>query len=273
MLKLMYITNKPEVAKIAEETGVDRIFVDLEVIGKKERQGGMNTVQSTHTLRDVAIIKQALSRSELLVRANPIHSGSEKEIDTLVRYGADIVMLPYFKSANEVIHFLDYVDGRAQTCLLVETPEAVAKMDGILALDGIDEVHIGLNDLHLAYHKKFMFELLTDGTVESLRDKILAKGIPYGFGGIARIGKGELPAEAIIKEHYRLDSTRAILSRSFCNTDLITDLGEVREIFSAGMAKIRSLEEEIGMYKNYFIENRENVEMIVSMIAERQTIN
>ena len=37
-LKLMYITNRPDVAKIAEENGVDRIFVDMEYIGKAERQ-------------------------------------------------------------------------------------------------------------------------------------------------------------------------------------------------------------------------------------------
>lgn len=39
MLKLMYITNQSDVAKIADENGVDRIFIDLEKIGKKERQG------------------------------------------------------------------------------------------------------------------------------------------------------------------------------------------------------------------------------------------
>lgn len=52
-LKLMYITNRPEIAQIAETAGVDRIFVDLEYIGKAERQGGMDTVQSHHTLEDV----------------------------------------------------------------------------------------------------------------------------------------------------------------------------------------------------------------------------
>ena len=31
-LKLMYITNKPEIAQIAESSGVDRIFVDMEYI-------------------------------------------------------------------------------------------------------------------------------------------------------------------------------------------------------------------------------------------------
>ena len=36
-LKLMYITNRPEVAVIAEQYGVDRIFVDMEYIGKADR--------------------------------------------------------------------------------------------------------------------------------------------------------------------------------------------------------------------------------------------
>ena len=40
----MYITNDENVAKIADTHGVDRIFVDLEQIGKQERQGGMDTV-------------------------------------------------------------------------------------------------------------------------------------------------------------------------------------------------------------------------------------
>ena len=47
MLKLMYITNDPAVSEIAADAGVDRIFIDMEVLGKAERQGGMDTVQST----------------------------------------------------------------------------------------------------------------------------------------------------------------------------------------------------------------------------------
>ena len=49
-LKLMYITNNPTVAKIAECTGVDRIFVDMEYIGKEKRQAGLDTVKSRHTI-------------------------------------------------------------------------------------------------------------------------------------------------------------------------------------------------------------------------------
>ena len=63
MLKLMYITNDPEIASIAENAGVDRIFVDMEYIGKSDRQGGMDTVQSFHTVEDVKRIRKAIKKS------------------------------------------------------------------------------------------------------------------------------------------------------------------------------------------------------------------
>ena len=63
MLKLMYITNRPEVARIAEQAGVDWIFVDMEFIGKDVRQGGLDTVQNHHTVEDVRRIKQAVTNA------------------------------------------------------------------------------------------------------------------------------------------------------------------------------------------------------------------
>ncbi len=275
MLNLMYITNDPAVARIAEASGVDRIWVDMEFIGKAARQGGMDTVQLHHTIDDIRTIRAAVTRSEVLVRVNPIHEAtadygdSAWEIPAAIDAGADVVMLPFFKTAAEVETFLRLVNGRAKTMLLVETPEAVEIIDEILALDGIDEVHIGLNDLSLGYGMKFMFELLTDGTVERLCGKFQARGIPYGFGGIAALGKGMLPAERVIREHYRLGSTRAILSRSFCNTSIVTDLGQIDRIFRTGMAEIRALEAECAAHAPedaYFTENRHQVELAVKVI-------
>lgn len=242
MLKLMYITNDPQTALIAEAAGVDRIFVDLETVGKELRQGGMNTVQSHHTLNDVRTIRKVLSKSKLLVRVNQIYSGSEQEIDEAIRSGADILMLPYFKRAEQVRTFLRFVDGRTKNILLFETPEAVENMDEILVLDGIDECFIGLNDLHLGYHRKFMFELLADGTVETLCHRFADAGKPYGFGGIARVGAGTLPAEHILGEHVRLKSSAVILSRSFCNTTETTDYKEIDAIFRTEVPKIRDAE-------------------------------
>lgn len=247
-MKLMYITNKPEVAKIAEHAGVERIFIDMEYIGKAERQRGMDTVQNHHTTEDVRMIREVVSKSEVLVRVNPIHNqtelycGSEDEINGVIAAGADVVMLPYFKTAEEVREFIRMVAGRAKTILLLETPEAVDKLDEILSIQGIDEIHIGLNDLSLGYGRKFMFELLADGTIETLCNKIKQKEIPYGFGGIASLGNGLLKGEYVIKEHYRLGSIGAILSRSFCNLSKIEDLNIAREIFERGVKEIREYE-------------------------------
>ena len=163
-LKFMYITNDTDVALMAETCGVDRIFVDMEYIGKSDRQGGMNTVQNRHTVDDIKRLRAVLTRSQLMVRCNPIHgstasyTSSKEEIDAVVAAGADIIMLPYFKTADEVECFLRLVDGRAKTLLLFETPESVEAIDSILSLRGIDEVFVGLNDLSLGYGKKFMFE-------------------------------------------------------------------------------------------------------------------
>ena len=66
MLKLMYITNSPDVAKIAENAGVQRIFIDMEYIGKSVRQGGMDTVQSHHTDEDIRAIKSVLDRAKIM---------------------------------------------------------------------------------------------------------------------------------------------------------------------------------------------------------------
>jgi 2-keto-3-deoxy-L-rhamnonate aldolase RhmA len=99
--------------------------------------------------------------------------------------------------------------------LLVETPEAVDVIDDMLRIDGIDEMFIGLNDLSLGYGKRFMFELLADGTVDKLVHKFKQNGKQYGFGGLASLTGGLLPGRMVLQEHYRLGSTCAILSRSF----------------------------------------------------------
>jgi len=274
MLNLMYITNRPEIAQIAERAGVDWIFVDMEFIGKDARQGGLDTVQNHHTANDIRNIKQSVSSAKVLVRINPIHDklpyyqSSKDEVDEAIAAGADILMLPFFHSLQEVRDFVRYVDGRVKTCLLFETPESVVLIDEILEIQGIDMIHIGLNDLHLSLKKDFMFELLANGIVEKLATKIKAKGIPFGFGGIARLNSGMLPGSCVLKEHYRLGSSMVIVSRSFCNTDVITDLDEVRKLFNEGIAEIRQLETEAQAAIDYFTENKKQVDESVHKIVE-----
>lgn len=241
-LTVFYITNCPEVALIADKYGVDRVWIDLETRGKEKRQNNMNTVKSHHSMADIETIKPLLTQAEMLVRVNSWYEGSKKEIEDVITAGADIIMLPYWKATEEVKKFIEAVHGRCRTMLLLETKDAVDCIDEVLKMGGFDEIHIGLNDLHLSYSMTFMFEPLVDGTVEMLCNKFKNSGIPYGFGGIAKLGEGLLPAEKIIMEHYRLGSSRAILSRTFCDNTKIERIEEIDRVFKENMKALRAYE-------------------------------
>lgn len=271
-LSLMYITNNLLTAEIAQKAGVDRIWIDMEHIGKEDRQAGMNTVKSHHTIADIERLRPIITTSKLLVRVNPLHEAtkaycsSKEEIDDTVAAGADVIMLPMFRTSKEAAKFVEYVNGRAKVQLLLETAEAVKNIDDILLVEGLDEIHIGLNDLHLAYHKKFMFELLCDGTVSKLCRKLRGKGIKYGFGGIARVGHGILPAEYIIAEHYHVGSTAAILSRGFCDANLVNNSVEIEGIFINGIKNIRTKENEVSQYTEQ--QYMENLALVKDRVAK-----
>ncbi len=273
-LKLMYITNDDRVALIAEKYGVDRIWIDLETKGKELRQKNFDSVKSHHSIEDIKRISPLLTTSEMLVRINPWNEESTDEINAVIAAGAKRIMLPMWTSAEEVKKFLDAVDGRVKTTLLLETIGAEKSLDEVLKTDGVDEIHIGLNDLHIQYGLKFMFELLANGTVERICEKIKVAGKPYGFGGIARLGCGDVPAEVVMAEHYRLGSTRAIASRSFCDVAKVSGIEEVENIFSVEMKKFREYEKHVSEYtEEDFSKNRKNflqgVERVVKRISEK----
>ena len=264
-LNVFYITNNPKIALIAESAGVNRIWVDLETLGKEERQRGINSVKSHHSIEDIKVISPLLTKAEMLVRVNPWNVNSKTEIEKVIKAGAQIIMLPMWKTVGEVQNFLNAVAGRVKTTLLLETKEAEECLDEVLELNGIDEIHIGLNDLHLSYGLSFMFELLSNGTVERIVNKIKAKNIPYGFGGISHLGDGMIPAEMIIMEHYRLGSTRAILSRGFCNQTNPYD--EVKEQFTKNMNEFREFENNIDV--SMLEDNRKELVKRVNLIVEK----
>lgn len=274
-LELMYITNSPAVALVAEKNGVERVWIDLETLGKEERQKNINSVKSHHTIQDVETVANVLTKAECMVRINPWNEKSIEEIEKVISAGADRIMLPMWKSVAEADAFLNAVNTRVATTLLLETKEAAECLDAVVRHPLIDEIHIGLNDLHLSYGLTFMFELLSNGTVEKLCEKMKSAGVNYGFGGVARIGEGMLPAERIIMEHYRLGSARAILSRSFCNTEEITDIAEIEKVFSENMKILREYEKTMeSKSERDFSQNKstvaDDVARVVAKIKERR---
>lgn len=243
-MKYFLITNNTEIADASQKAGVDRIFVDLEILGKHVRQGHKDTVISRHSIADVARLRRVLTSAELLVRINPIHDDTASEVQRVVGDGADVVMLPYFRTLKEVDAFVSAVSGRAATSLLVETREAIAILPHILAEFPIDEIHLGLNDLHLSYGLTFLFEPLVNGIVDDAASLLRSLNVPFGIGGVGRPGSGRIAAESILHEYLRQGATRTILSRTFFQDSDVED-GPVDELLMARMAELRATEHHL----------------------------
>lgn len=266
---LMILAADPASAVDAQKAGVDRIFYDLEFIGKSERQHGRNTVKSNNRLEDIPAVRKMLTSSQLLVRTNPIHAYTKTEVDAAIEYGADILMLPMAMDQHDAEQYVEYVNGRAKVCIMIETAAALARLDKILAVPGVDELFIGLNDLHISMGLTFMFELLSGGLVEYIANKCNKAGMPFGFGGIARIGEGDLPSDFILGEHVRLGSSSVILSRTFkgivgvdANAHPI-NLGEE-------VLKVRKRIGEINAWtKDEFLENRKKIISAVDEVVAK----
>lgn len=215
MIELLQITNDPEFARRCDALAGMRMFVDLERNGKAERQAGRNTFISTHQLADVGRVKAVLRHSRLMVRVNPLHSGTQQEVDAVIGEGADLLLLPMFSSAWQLRKFAGIVGGRVPVVPLLETAGALESVGKWIATPGLAEVFVGLNDLHLSLGCSFMFEPLARGLVDGVAAAARAQGLQFGFGGIARLDEGLLPGRDVLAEHLRLGSRAVILSRTF----------------------------------------------------------
>jgi hypothetical protein len=216
-LELCFITADVELAVQAERAGVERVLVDLETIGKAERQQGQNLFHSTHTLNDVGRLRSVLRDTKLMVRTNPLHAESSNEVRDVLDAGADIVMLAMARSADDARSFVDLTRGRAAVSILVENVEALDDLPEIVCVAGVSEIHVGLNDLRLSLGLSLLFEPLSAGYIDRAARIVHDAGLRFGFGGVTSPRCSSLPigAERIIGEHVRLGSRLAWLGRSF----------------------------------------------------------
>jgi hypothetical protein len=238
MLELIQITNDPAFARRCDALDGFRLFVDLERLGKAERQAGRNTFISAHGIDDVGRVKQVLRRSKLMVRVNPLNDTTAAEVDAVVAQGADLLMLPMFTRPAELRDFAAIVAGRLPIVPLLETGAALECMDDWIATPGLAEVFVGLNDLHLSLGLRFMFEPLALGVVDRVAHAAQRQGLRFGFGGIARVDEGLLPGRDVLAEHLRLGSGSVILSRTFHR-------GEETDAFEDEVDRLRRAEKEL----------------------------
>lgn len=244
MLELIQITNDPVFARRCDALGGVRLWVDLERMGKAERQAGHNTFISTHELADVGRVKAALRNSSLMVRVNPLHAGSHQELEAVLAQGADMVMLPMFEDAVQLAAFCAMVNGRVPVVALLETAGALRTLDSWVGMPGLAEVYVGLNDLHLSLGLRFMFEPLASGELDRIGATARERGLKFGFGGIAKLDGGLLPGRDVLAEHIRLGSSCVILSRAFHEGPSSSFEDEVRKLRKAERGLRRRTAEE-----------------------------
>ena len=185
-MKYILFTNSTEIAVCAQNCGVSTIYVDLEILGKESRQANTSSLISYHSLEDISNLRPHISQANLGVRINPINPYIEAEINEVIERGADTLMLPMFRTVQEVEYCLRLIRDRCSLDLLVETPDALDILSE-LPFHHIRSIHFGINDLSLAYMLRPMFSVLFRPTLITSCEKLVQKNVQFGIGGIGSI--------------------------------------------------------------------------------------
>jgi len=233
---LTLLSRDPQWITAADQAGVERIGLDTERLGKTARQGHIAGARiSDHTLDDLAIVRPLVQHASVFVRLNPLHAGTQHEVERALHGGADSLMLPGFRTAGEVAQFVDLVRGRAEVMLLVETATAVARLHEILQVPGIDEIMVGLNDLHLEMRLSAPLEVASSELLEWIGRSVQRAGLRFGFGGVARPESDDLPvpSDLVLARYAQLNARAAWISRSFFQGGLTP------EQFPAALERLR----------------------------------
>ena len=210
-------TSDPVMAAAADAAGVDRVGIDLERLGKQERQRGLGTWISPHEEHQLEALAPVLSRALLFARLNPINPDSAREVESVLSRGAQVLMLPMVMQPREVEEVVRLVGSRATVVLLVEHVEALKRLREIVSVPGVEEVHIGLNDLALSLGMRNRWMCLAGEMITEAAATVHEANLRFGLGGIGRAGDNDLPvpADLIYAEYARTGASAAIISRSF----------------------------------------------------------
>ena len=217
-MKYFLFTNSPPLAKFFDSIDcVESIFVDLETLGKRDRQPNPQTFVSTHTPDDVSILRKVIKSSHLGVRINPVNPNTVNEINFLLNCGVDVIMLPYFHNLDEVNFVLEVINGKASLDLLVETPSSLLLVDKI-PLNHIRNLHFGLNDLSIAFKLNHIFSAYFNDQLIASASFLSSAQATFGFGGVGRVYSSPISSFNVLSRSYSLRGQRLILARSFTNS-------------------------------------------------------
>jgi HpcH/HpaI aldolase/citrate lyase family len=208
---LFLFTVDPAWGRDVVAAGAAGIVVDWERRGKERRQLGEGTQINADTAADLARMRAATD-GRLLCRINGSGPWTGGEVEEAIACGADEILLPMVRTAEEVDRTLDLVAGRCGLGILIETQDGVDRA-AELARRPLSRVYVGLNDLRIDRRSTSLFEPLVDGTVERVRAVV---DVPFGVAGLTLPGGGvPVPGTLLAAELVRLGVDFTFLRRSF----------------------------------------------------------
>jgi hypothetical protein len=235
---LLLFSTDPVRIRAAVAAGIDAILVDWENRGKQQRQSEADTEINHDTLDDLRRVRAATD-ARVICRIN----GYDPEITpgetaAAIEAGADELLLPMARAPEEVLRTLDLAGGRAGVGMLIETTDAVRRVEQFAALP-LTRVYVGLNDLAIERRTPNLFTAVADGTLEAVRR---AFSVPFGFGGLTLPERGwPVPCRLLIGEMARLGCSFSFLRRSFRadteGRDLRSEVPRIRRALAEAAAR------------------------------------
>ncbi len=231
--ELLLFTTRPAVERRALAGGVEGIVIDCERLGKEERQAGADTLVSSDTVADLERMRASVA-APLICRLDRVGPWTEEQVRVAVALGADELLVPMVRDADEVEQVLAFAGDRCGIGILFETLEALENGNALAALP-LSRVQVGLNDLAIARRTPSIFTAIADGTVEELR--LTYAEMQFGFGGATVPDAGyPVPSALILGELMRLGADFTFLRRSFWRDTAVRDPAAAVESINSALA-------------------------------------
>lgn len=219
---LLFHASEPVLASLSDVTDADSlpaaVVVDWERRDKERRQAharvavGLVPSLSHDDHAALARVRRHLPDVPVICR---IDGPDDLDgVDVAIAGGATEVLLPMVRHEDEVDRVLDWVGGRIQVGVMVETDDAVGRVDELFERP-LSRAYLGLVDLALDRGTTSIFAAFSDGVVDHVASRA-AGHTAFGVGGLTLPGHGDpVPVELLAGEILRVGSQFAFLRRSF----------------------------------------------------------
>ena len=232
--KLDLVVFEHEVDRVLplREAGVCDFMVDMERRGKARRQLGADTEIGHASLSDVRKLAR-VERIKVHCRVNAWSARTRSEVEKAIGEGSHRIYLPMVQRREQAEAFLEAVDSRVETAILIETQTAAQDPTQFADLP-LDAVFVGLNDLAISRGSSSIFSAVSDGTVENIRNGLSKP--QFGFGGITCIDLGyPIPCRLIMAYLAAVGGSYSFLRRSFkrdiMGRDLPLEITRIHELW------------------------------------------